>query len=431
MSKINKPSPISSLGLAIWLLAALFFLYEFFLRTFIGSIAHQVIPDLKLNAEMFAIIGSAYYIAYGIMQIPVGMLADKFGVKKIMVFATLVCAIATYLFAHSVGFTSALISRLLMGFGSSFAFVSLLVVVVTWFPRRFFAFFAGTSQFIGTLGPLLAGGPLIALMAISHESWRHILTDIGFFGVVLAILILLIVKNKPRDKANHLIILKPKEPLNIRFNKLIKNRQVWYIALYSASVYVSIALLGAIWGTEYLQTRGLSQSHAADIISVAWFGYAISCPILGAFSDIAKRRKPTQIFCAVIGLLATLGIVFLPLHNAVLIYILLFFCLGIAASGQNLGFASISEHVSEDTRATAIGFNNGSILLFGAFVPPLVSYFITLSAGTASTTLTPHDFLLGFSFMPILNFVALLTACLLIKETYCKPQKKAIMLKPV
>ncbi|WP_235206122.1 MFS transporter [Coxiella burnetii] len=157
---MNK-SPISFLGLIIWLIAALFFLYEFFLRTFIGTVAHQIIPDLHLTPESFALIGSAYYIAYAIMQIPVGVLADKFGVKLIMIFAVLVCAVATWLFAQSTGFGFAFFSRFLMGFGSSFAFICLLVIAVTWFPRRYFGFFAGTSQFIGTMGPLLAGGPLV------------------------------------------------------------------------------------------------------------------------------------------------------------------------------------------------------------------------------------------------------------------------------
>ena len=91
---------IRLIGLFIWVIAALFFLYEFFLRTFVGSIAEQLISSLKLNIDQFTILGSAYYLAYGIMQIPVGVLVDKFGVKKIMVFATLTCALATFLFAH-------------------------------------------------------------------------------------------------------------------------------------------------------------------------------------------------------------------------------------------------------------------------------------------------------------------------------------------
>ncbi len=417
------------LGLIIWALAALFFLYEFFLRTFIGSVAHQVIPDLGLNVETFSIIGSAYYIAYGLMQIPVGVLADKFGVKSIMIFATLVCSGATFLFSHSVGFSSALISRLLMGFGSSFAFICLLVIAATWFPRKYFGFLAGASQFIGTMGPLLAGGPLIAVMAAYHEGWRTALNQIGGFGVVLALLIVFIVRKKPRDSDQELVLLKQDEPLKERLLKLMRNKQAWLIALYSAGVYVSMSLLGAIWGTEYLQICGFSQNAAADMVSLAWLGYAIGCPLLGAFSDMAKRRKPCLIFCSILGLVVTVSIIYLPLHHLHWAYGLLFFCLGIASSGQNVGFAIISEHVGLETRATALGLNNAAMTLFAAVIPPIASYFIYLSAGTSASDMRPGDFVIGFSIMPILYFVSFIVSYFYIEETFCKPRKEAIILK--
>ncbi len=430
MTDKEANSPITALGLIIWGLAAVFFLYEFFLRTFVGSLAHQIIPDLKLNAETFSMIGSAYYIAYGVMQIPVGILADKFGVKRIMIFATLVCGGATFWFAHATGFNTAFASRLLMGFGSSFAFVCLLIIAVIWFPRKAFGFFAGASQFIGTMGPLLAGGPLIALITATHESWRMALSEIAGFGIVLAILILFIVRNKPRDGEPALIYLQHQQPLKQRLLRLLKNKQAWFVALYSGTIYVSIALLGAIWGTEYLQARGLTQNAAADMVSLAWLGYAIACPFLGALSDIAKRRRPTLIFCAILGFIVTSGITYLPSSSAHWIYGILFFGLGFAASGQNVGFATIAEHVDVSTRATALGLNNGSITMFGAFIPPLASYFIyTASAGRSE--LVPHDFIMGFTLMPILYLIAIIIASTLIKETYCRPQKEAIKLKVI
>lgn len=419
----------SILGFVIWGIAAVFFLYEFFLRTFIGSVAQQVIADLKLNAETFTILGSAYYVTYGLMQVPVGVLTDKFGVKPIMIFATLVCAGATFLFAHATGFNSALWGRLLMGFGSSFAFVCLLVVAVTWFPRKYFGFFAGASQFIGTMGPLLAGGPLIAFMVAHHETWRVALINIGSFGIVLAILVLLVVRNKPRGGEQTLIFLKQETPLSLSLYRLIKNKQAWFIALYSATGYVALVLLCVIWGTEYLQTRGLSQAHAADIISIAWLGYAISCPLLGVISDVTKRRKPALLFCAAIGLVSTLCIIYLPLNHMLWVYASLFFGLGIAGSGQSIGFATISEQVDLSTRATALGMNNAMITFFSAILPPAVSSFIYLSAGDRGGHFITSDFLTAFTIMPILYAISFLIAVFGVRETFCKPQKEAIKLK--
>jgi len=420
-----KPSPISSRGLFIWGLAALFFLYEFFLRTFVGSVAHQILPDLHLTASSFALIGSAYFVSYGLMQLPVGVIVDKFGMKTILVFATLVCALSTFLFSTATNFFSAFVSRLLMGFGSSFAFICLLNIAITWFPKRFFGFFSGASQFIGTMGPLLAGGPLVALMAASHGDWRTPLKQIALFGVVIAVTMLLVVKNKPRE-TGVVIHLQREKPISWRLMRLFANPQAWCVAVYSAGVYFPLSFLGAIWGTEYLQVRGLSQLSAANVISLAWLGYAVVCPLLGALSDIAKRRKPTLILCAIFGLVASTLISFVALPSLWL-YELVFFILGLAAAGQNIGFAAIAEHVPLESRATALGLNNAMITTTGAVVPPLLSALITHSAAGAAFEV--KDFTWAFLAMPLATILSLSLASFFVKETFCKPQKEAIKLQ--
>ncbi len=416
---MTKNSPVSSLGIIIWLLAAIFFLYEFFLRTFVGSVAHEIIPDLKLSIEQYALLGTAYYVSYGLMQIPVGILADKFGVRNIMAFATFICALAAFLFSHATNFYEAFFSRLLMGFGSAFAFICLLVIVVSWFPRKNFGFLAGFSQFIGTLGPLFAAGPLIAMMVASHSTWRVSIMYAGVFGLVLAILIYFMVRDNPY--ADSKISDHPKAPLWERLKALAKMPQAWYCAAYTGTVYISISLLGAIWGMEYLEAQGLSQTTAADIISFAWLGYAVGCPLLGGISDVAKRRKPTLIMSAALGLIAVVWLTYFPVFSHWL-YGLLFIAVGVAASGQNVAFATVSEHVDFNIKATALSLSNGSISLFNSTMPLMVGYGIQLASHGDVSHLKPQDFILGFSVMPVLFLAALLIARFLIKETYAKPQ---------
>lgn len=420
---------IRLLGLFIWMIAAVFFLYEFFLRTFAGSIAHQLIHDLHLNIEQFTLIGSAYYLAYGLMQMPVGILADKFGVKKIMIFATLTCALATFLFAHSHSFVEAIFGRFFMGFGSSFAFVCLLVIASNWFPKRFFGFFAGASQFIGTMGPVLAGGPLISWLVDSHTSWRFALSSIGAFGVVLAILSFFFVKNKPKGGQNNLLFLSKNESIKIRLKRLFKTKQAWTVAAYSASVYVSIAVMAAVWGTDYLQAVGLPQKSAAYMISIAWIAYAIGCPGFGFLSDLTKRRKPFLILCALLGLVS-MSLILYRHFTSESVYDVLFFMLGLAATGQNIGFAAIAEHTSPNIKASALGLNNGLITLSGAIIPLAVGYLISLSSGGSNAQhLSLHSFIFGLSLLPLAYVISLIISLFLFKETYCKSQKGLIVLE--
>ena len=288
---------------------------------------------------------------------PVGILADKFGVKKIMIFATLTCALATFLFAHSHSFTEAILARFFMGFGSSFAFVCLLVIASNWFPKRFFGFFAGVSQFIGTMGPVLAGGPLISWLIDSHTSWRFALSSIGAFGIILAVLSLFFVKNKPRGGQNTLLFLSKDEPITTRLKRLFKTKQAWVVAAYAASVYVSIAVMAAVWGTDYLQAVGLPQKSAAYMISIAWIAYAIGWPGFGFLSDLTKRRRPFLILCALLGLIS-MSLILYGHFTYESVYEALFFTLGLAATGQNIGFAAIAEHTSPNIKASALGLKS-------------------------------------------------------------------------
>lgn len=418
---------MSFLGFFIWFIGAVFFLYEFFLRTFVGSIAHQIIPDLHLTVEQFSILGSAYYLAYGLMQIPVGVLTDKFGVKLTMVFATLLCALSTYLFAHSAGFYSATLSRFIMGFGSSFAFICLLVIASNWFPKRFFALFAGLSQFVGTMGPALAGGPLVAVLAAEHMSWRSAFTLVGSFGVVLAILSLLFVKGSPKKCRSVFLFLSKDEPLWQRLKRLFQNKQAVAIASYSACVYVSMALMSAAWGTEYIQSMGFSQASSAYMITISWLAYAIGCPLFGAISDMTKRRKPIMVLCALLGFVSVCLMLFYPVHH-LWYYEVLFFAMGLGATGQNVGFAIIAEHTEEASKASALGLNNGCMLLLSVISTLLSSAIIEHVAG--GEPIGRLAYVSGLSLMPIFFGVACIIAFIVVKETFGRSQKGYVVLDP-
>lgn len=427
MSSNNNETSISPLGITIWLLASMFFLYEFFLRTFVGTLAQQLLPDLHLTAASFALIGSAYYFAYAIMQLPVGMIASRFGIKNTLLFAMIVCTISALLFSHAHHFTDALIARILMGLGSSFAFICLLVISTVWFPQRHFGFLIGAAQFVGTMGPLLAAGPLAWALTKAHGDWRMLLNQIGFIGLGLTFLVFLFVKEKSTASRPTIIFLKKPESAFTLLRRLFSNPQAWFVALYSATTYCPIAFLGAFWGTSFLQSHGFTQGGAANILSIAWFGYAVSCLIIGIISDTIRRRKPILIASAAIGLIATSAITYIPTLSAS-IYSLLFLCIGLAASGQSIGFATIAEHVDISIKPTALGLNNAVMMMFSVIIPPVSGYLIGLSAHGHAPTFEPGDFTVGFSIMPILYLAAFIISSFFVKETFCRPQKEIIML---
>lgn len=400
---------IAFFSLFIWFLAAFFFLYEFFLRTILTNLVHELLFSLKITVEQLSFIDVAYCITYGIMQIPVGILADRYGVRLSLSLAVFVCAFGALLLSLAHGFYLAFFSRLLIGMGSSFAFICLLLITLNYLPKKYSGTFFGFAQFFGAIGPLIAGAPMVLMLHYTHDNWRRILLIISFIGMALMFLIALFVKNK---KQNHRLY-DVGQTIPCVFTEvlgLLKRERIWWIVLYSAAIYVSLALLGTLWGTAYLETRGVRTVHAAFITSMIWLGLACGCPILGFVSDLLNRRRPVLIFCAIFGLYISAMIVLLPIKNS-LILLFLFFGLGFAGAGQSVAFITMAESVGKSLKGTALGLNNAGISFAITTVVPLAGFLIEHSMrGDKVAVFHAHDFILGLVIMPILYMISLLAA---------------------
>ena len=420
----EEVTSFSLLGIVIWSIAALFFLYEFFLRSFVGTIGQQITADLHLSAEGFALLSAAYFLAYGIMQLPVGIICEKFGVKRVMLFAIIICVIATLLFGQATLFWSSFLSRFLMGFGSAFAFVALLVITIQWLPGKYFGFYIGLAQFIGTLGPLLGAGPFMSMLNSLHESWRLATSQIAIAGAFLGLLTLLFVHDRRRKKRVRIIVRESSSGTLALLRSLFSSKQALSGAFYAAFVYSSIVLFGNVWGTEFLQSKGLSQTASAYCVSALWIGYAIGCPILGLLSDLYRRRRPFMILPAVLGFFATILILVSGINSLFAISIL-FIALGFAAAGQSVSLAFVAEVVPEKVRASSLAFNNGLITVFATLLPPFTGMIIDLFSTTNDTSAPSfHSFFLAFLIMPILLLLAVFLSQFGLKETFCRPQKE-------
>lgn len=424
---------LSLLGIITWSVGASFFLYEFFLRTFLGALAEQIIPAIHLSPSQFALLASVFYLAYGVMQVPAGAITDKLGAKLTLVLASLLCALAAFIFSQAHSFYVALICRFLMGLGGGFAFICLLIITIEWFPKKYLALFIGLGQFIGTMGALIASGPLAGIVVKHHVPWRAVFTVIAIVGIFIGLAALIFVKKKARPRENRLIVIKREEHVFTKIKKLFKSKQAWWVATYSAFVFLTVAMLGAVWGTIYLQSLGFSQQTAASIISFAWLGFACGCPLLGYLSDIFIRRKPVMLFCSVFGLLLVIVFVYLPLHSS-WVYALILFFLGITSSGQSIGFTIITEHVVPELRSLALGLNSAFITLLAAIVPYFVGLIIQSTATHAKEKVIHYqhsDFYLAFSLLPILYTLSTIIIIFFIKETFCRSQKQVIMVNQI
>ena len=413
-------------GLSIWLICATFFSYEFLLRTILGTFQHPIMSDLELTPFRFALLSTtAYMVIFSAMQMPVGIIAERFGLKKTLGMAVVICALASFAFAFSYQLKWAFLMRILMGFGSAFGFICLLIAVYEWMPERYYGLFIGLSQFIGTLGPMAAAGPMEYLAESSSVHWRSIFMGLGIAGSVLALLVILFVANKPKDVSNFRVIHKPR-PLLASLKKLLMQKQTWIIALYSAMVYFTLDYLSENEGKAFLQLHGFSSQFGASMITVGWIGYAVGCPVLGFISDMTRRRKPVLVFAALCAVVSVAFIVYSPINAWVLTAA--FFTLGVGCSGQSVGFAIMAEQCHNYYIAIGLGFNNAMMMFLASLNAPMLG--LILDGLQVEGTLTLQDYQYTFSVIMAMVIAGLLISIFFIKETYCRPTKGFTVLKP-
>ncbi|MCH9613367.1 MAG: hypothetical protein SP1CHLAM54_03660 [Chlamydiia bacterium] len=402
-------------GIVVWGVCALFFLYEFLLRTVIGTFQHPIMQDLNLNSFKFTLISSStYLLVYGLMQIPVGLITDRYGLKKSLFLGAFVCSLSVLGFSYANTFVSAMCFRVLTGFGSSFGFVCLLVAVYEWMPKKHLALLIGVSQFIGTMGPMIAAGPINALAHGSSVSWRSVFLVLGGIGFLISTLILLFVKNSPKQRGSY-VVLKKRGETQANLLQLIKRVQPWSIAFFSATVYFSIEFLSENDGKHFLMLKGHSSHFASYMLTLAWFGYAIGCPLLGFLSDLTNRRKHVMLFAALLGLSAILTIIF---AEEKFLLVGAFLGLGLATSGQSVGFALISEQFKTTYLAVGLALNNAVIMTFSAISAPAIGSVIDSMKTTTHPTMANYQH--AFYALIGIAFVALILILFAIKETFCK-----------
>lgn len=409
------------LPLLIYLLAASFYLYEFTLQIAPGVMTFELMRDFNIQATGVGIISACFYYAYTPMQLPAGLFYDRFGPRLLITLATLICAGGALLFALTDLAYIAAAGRFLMGIGSAFAFIGILITVANWFSPRYFALFAGVTQLMGSIGAIAGETPLA--LAVARFGWRTTLLTIAGIGFILALCIGLIVRDSPQGKSA--LHTRSNRSISLTLKTVLSKRQTWVIAGYSFTIWAPVTVFAALWGVPYLMVRfNISAAMAASAVSMIWIGIGVGSPFAGWFSDKIRLRNLPLTLCAGLGIFSTLTILYIPQLNLTIIYCLLFL-FGFAAGGQSLIFAVVKDINPPGIVGTAIGFNNMCVVAGGALFQPLVGYILhkfwhgELNNGVP--VYLAQDYQLALILLPLCFLIAWSIARFGLCETYCEP----------
>lgn len=399
----------------VWGLAATFYFTDYMARV-APSVMHRALQiDFGMNEVGFALLTASFYMPYVCMQIPVGLIVDRFSVRRLLTVMACLTALGCVVFGCSHHLWVASFARILIGFSAAFAFISALRLATSWFPPAMLGLLAGLTQALGMLGASAGQAPLSFLVSV--VGWRNSMFAIGVLFLLLAVLLYRYVQDQPKDRQTH-----AKTQLNVwaSLRLILLHRQTWINALYAGFLYAPTAVIGESMGPAYLQYgRGLSMHAAAFAIGLIFIGWVLGGPLVGWCSDRVRRRKPFMIASALCGIVLTSLFVFYPSMSPATAYTL-FFLFGLTNTGVAIAYAVSTELHSRWVVGTAIAFTNMMSILIGALMQPIVARCIDRVSGHRAydvKRLLLTDFQSGLRLLPICSLVALLLA-LMMKETH-------------
>ncbi len=405
----------------IWGIGASYFFYDYINQVIPGIIGPSLIQAFGVSAAALGTLSAYYFYSYAVMQIPVGLIVDHFGPHRALVVAALFAAGGNLLLARAGTFGDAEIYRLLVGFGAAFSYVSALKLVSNWFPASRFATLAGLTSTLGMIGAIVGSAPFADIVA--HVGWRGSLVATGALGVGMALLILLVVRDHPKDAVawhektgNERGLAKTASDLKHVFSK----PQFWILGVYITTMNITFTAFGAVWGPSYLQKLyGISEVQAAGAVSLLFVGGIFGAIFFGSFSDRLERRKLPMLMASISALLFMIILRYGPTIPLTATYVLLFLQ-GFSCNALILGYSVAHDIRPAGSAGAAEGFANTLCAGGTAIFLPIMGWLSGGRHGTAGAgTLTLTDYRVALSFLIAALAVAVLMA-FLTRETHCQ-----------
>lgn len=330
--------------------------------------------SFNITASAVGLLTSFYIYSYAPMQIPVGMLMDHFGVKKVLSSASIICGFGALFFAISKYFVLAGIGRILIGAGSSFAFIAMVYVSSNWFNQSKRAFLIGIANSLAMLGASAGNGPLS--MFVKSFGWRQSISVFGIFGMILGVIIYLVFKLDKKDERVEQKTSKVKSHIFENIKLIISKKNTWINAIVAMLFYMTTTIFAGLWGASFVQNAySVSKEVAGYAMSMVFAGWLFGGPLMGVFSDFLKNRKLAIRIGILVVLLCLAPVIYFPFINIYVIYILLFL-VGFFSSAELLSFSLAIELNSFKAKATAAAFTNFIISLGDAIFQPLVGFLL-------------------------------------------------------
>lgn len=348
-------------------------------RTAPGLITDQVMSDFNVTASTIGLLTSIQFFVYTGLQIPMGILADRFGPNLFLITGAMLTGLGTVIYSLGTHEFVLFFARMLIGTGDATIWVNMVLILSQWFSKKEFVRLIGLAGMTGSLGFLLATVPFSAWIALF--GWRTAFFSVGLLLCLCSILLYFVLLKKPKqlfpNESGFVKNEAPREKTSILLRRIFSNRQAW--ALFFCHFGVVGGYLGFIssWAVPYgMNMYEMTRSDASQLIMIGLIGALIGAPVTSWVSGRVGTIKRPYVVVHITILMS--WSVFLLFNGSPPFFLLsmLFFIIGFGFGASALTFAVVRQSFPLIESGIVSGFANTGGFLSAVLLPSIFGYVL-------------------------------------------------------
>lgn len=404
--------PVSPRPYLIYLISIAFLLFQFLLQVSPGVFVEQLMRDLSMSATSAGVMTSAYYYVYVALQIPAGVLMDRYGARWLTSIGALICAAGCALFALCHQVWVADVARVLMGLGSAFAFVATMYLVSRWFPGRYFALVFGVGDTLVSLSTIMIN--VFVAKVVVQAGWRTCMWSAALIAIIISILAVMIVRDQPDDFVTDSTA--DKLTLREQLSMILGDYRLWCNGVFVGAFFAIAAVYSGMWGVPFITLETHVSTETATILaSLVFLGLAIGTPIAGwCYPRIEHCLRQVYVGFVLAGLILMSWLIYCP-PSSLVMYGVAMVLLGMLVAVYIISFTYAKTLVPEQLVSTCMGFTNAVCVGLVPIMQPLIGYLLDFARRQrGGVDYVLHDYRIALLVMP----AALLVAAALTKPIF-------------
>jgi predicted MFS family arabinose efflux permease len=360
-----------------WAAVAIAYAIAFLQRVSPQSVSLSFMADFETDAAGVAMLASSYFWGYTLMQIPAGLLVDRYGVKRVVLASMAASSLGSAAFALSPNLLDVFAARLVIACGDALVFTALLKLVAQSFADERFGMMSGISQVSGYVGGVIATTPLAA--AVTGFGWRACFLVIACVGLANLAFAKLALKPDPVSHTN-----KTLRGVLAAARQSLAHIANWGCAMTFASHFAVVTTLSGVWGIPMVaHFFGISPSAAATPLLAFMVGNAAGSIFLGHAADRAAAALDTALIRICLLRMVLIAMLLPPIAHALgLVYVtIVFTVLGLVAGGTvPLVLKCTKRLYTTDLIGVGASVNTTAAGIFAGLAQPVIG-FAMVAAG--------------------------------------------------